>query len=90
MDLSIILDKIEWHYVYIKDFNKFMFNKTKHKNKIYFCKYCLQYFSSESILVKHKNICLKKGFLYKWFLHKNIKITFFAVLLTNLFASYNL
>ena len=35
-----------------------MFNKTKNKNKQYFCKYCLQCFSSERIFVEHKEICL--------------------------------
>ena len=59
MDLLIILDKIKSHYLYIKDFNKFMFNKTKNKSKKYFYKYCLQCFSSERILVEHKEICLK-------------------------------
>ena len=33
--------KIIWnenkHFVYIKDFNRFMFNQTKHKNKKHFC-----------------------------------------------------
>ena len=58
MDLLIISDKIKSH-VYIKDFNKFMFNKTKNKNKKYYCKYCLQCFSSERILVE---ICLKKNY----------------------------
>ena len=59
MDLLIISDKIKSYYVYIKDFNKFTFNKTKNKNKKYFCKYCLQCFTSERILVEHKEICLK-------------------------------
>ena len=36
-----------------------MCNKTKHKNKKYFCKYCLQCFSSEKILIEHKETCLK-------------------------------
>ena len=36
-----------------------MLNKTKNKKKIYFCKSCLQCFSSESVLVEHKKICLK-------------------------------
>ena len=35
------------HYVYIKDFNRFMFNKNRCKNKKWFCKSCLQCFSSE-------------------------------------------
>ena len=33
--------------------------KQKTKSKKYFCKYCLQCFSSERFLVKHKEICLK-------------------------------
>ena len=33
--------------------------KQKNKHKIYFCKYCLQCFSSDRILVEHKEICLE-------------------------------
>ena len=40
--------------VYIKDFSTFMFHKTKNKNKKWFCKSCLQCFSSENMLIKHK------------------------------------
>ena len=46
------------HYVYIKDSNRFMFYKTKNKNKKYFCKSCLQCFSSKNVLAKHKEDCL--------------------------------
>ena len=35
-----------------------MFNKTKTKYKKYFCKCCLQCFSSEKVLIKHKENCL--------------------------------
>ena len=35
-----------------------MCNKTKTKNKICFCKYCLQFFSSVRILTEHKENCL--------------------------------
>ena len=35
-----------------------MFNKTRHKGKKYFCKSCLQCFSSESVLNNHKKDCL--------------------------------
>ena len=31
-----------------------MFNKTKHKTKKHFCRYCLQCFSSERVLIEHK------------------------------------
>ena len=50
----MIRDKNNSHYVYINDFNRFMCNKTKTKNKKHFCKYCLQWFSSERVLVEHK------------------------------------
>ena len=46
------------HYVLIKDFNRLMFNKNKSKNKKWFCKICLQCFSSEIVLNNHKKDCL--------------------------------
>ena len=46
------------HYVHIKDLNTFMFHKTKNKNRKWFCKSCLQCFSSEKVLKKHKEDCL--------------------------------
>ena len=33
MDLLLITDENKSHYVYIKDFDRFMFHKTKNKNK---------------------------------------------------------
>ena len=36
MDLLLIFEENKSHDVYIKDFNKFMFDKTKNKNKKYF------------------------------------------------------
>ena len=46
------------HYAYFKDFDRFMFHKRKSKNKRLFCKSCLQCFSSEYVLIKHKENCL--------------------------------
>ena len=40
--LLLIYDKSQ-HYVYIKDFNRFMFHKTRNKNKKWFCRSCLQF-----------------------------------------------
>ena len=40
LDLLFISNGFTNHYVYIKDFNRLMFNKTKHKGKKYFCKSC--------------------------------------------------
>ena len=58
MDLLLIFKDNKSHYVYIKDFNRLMFNKTENKNKKYFCRCCLQCFSSEKVLTDHKENCL--------------------------------
>ena len=58
MNLLLITQDINKHYVLIDDFNKFMYNKTKHKQKKHFCMHCLQCFSSERVLTEHKDNCL--------------------------------
>ena len=58
LDLLLIIDNDKSHYVYSKDFNRFMFYKTKNKNKKWFCKSYLQCFSSKNVLIKHKENCL--------------------------------
>ena len=58
MDLLLISNGFTNHYVYIKDFNRLMFNKTKNRNKKYFCKSCLQCFNSENVLLEHQKDCL--------------------------------
>ena len=50
MDLLLLIDDDQSHYVYIKDFDKFMFHKTKNKNKKYFCRSYLQCFSSKKCI----------------------------------------
>ena len=52
--LFLLIDDNKSHYVYVKDFNTFMFYKTKNKNKKWFCKSCLQCLSSENVLIRHK------------------------------------
>ena len=44
--------------MYIKDFDRFMFHKTKNRNKKWFCKSSFQYSSRESVLTKCKKNCL--------------------------------
>ena len=56
IDLLLLINDDKSHYVYIKDFNAFMFHKIKNKN--WFCKSCLQCFSSENVSIKHKEDCL--------------------------------
>ena len=58
MDLLQIFGGDKSHYVYIKDFDRFLFHKTKNKNKKYFCKSCLQCFSSKNVLTERKKVCL--------------------------------
>ena len=58
MDLLLLIDDDKSGYVYIKEFDRFIFHKTKNKNKKWFCRSCLQCFSSESVLIKHKENCL--------------------------------
>ena len=59
MNLLLITENKNNHYVLIKDFNKFMYNQTKHKERKHFCMYCLQCFSSERVLTDHKENCIQ-------------------------------
>ena len=58
IDFFLLVDNDKPHYVYIQDFNRFMFHNTKNKNKIWFCRRCLQSFSGKNVLTKHKEDCL--------------------------------
>ena len=57
-DLLLIFDRDKSNYIYIKDFDRFMFHKTKNKNKKYFCKSFLKCFSSKNVLTKHTKVFL--------------------------------
>ena len=86
MDLLLISNDFTSHYVYIKDFNRLMFNKAKNKNKKYFSKSCLQCFNNENVLNEHKkdcllinggqNIKLEKGFISFKNFNKQISVPF--------------
>ena len=58
MDFLLIIDENKSHYVCIKNFDRFMFHKAKNKNIKYFCKSCLQCFSSKNVLNNHKEVSL--------------------------------
>ena len=72
--------------MYIKDFDRFLFHKIKNKNKKYFCKSCLQCFSSKNVLAEHKVVCLtindtqsvrlEKGKIDFKFFFKQIPVSF--------------
>ena len=86
LDLLLISNDFTSHYVYIKDFGRLMLSKTKNKNKKYFCKNCLQYFSSENVLLEHKKYCslinggqnvkLEKGFIESKNFNIQISVSF--------------
>ena len=59
VDINDKIDEIKsYHYVLIKDFNSFMYDKTKNEHKKYYCMSCLQHFPSESRLESHKKDCM--------------------------------
>ena len=58
MNLLMIHEDNKSHNVYVKDFNRLMFNVNKHCEKKWFCMRCLQHFSSEIVLEKYKDDCL--------------------------------
>ena len=59
MELLLITEGRKKHYVLIKDFNKLLYNQTKHESRKHFCMYCLQCFSSERVLNKHLENCIQ-------------------------------
>ena len=88
LDLLLISEEEKQHYVWIKDFNRFMFKQNKHQHRQYFCTYCLQYFPSKETLNKRTPNCIvvngkqavrmpKKGslVLFKNF-HKQLPVFF--------------
>ena len=58
MNLLLITKDEKKHYVLIKDFNAFMYNQSKHKERKHFCMYRLQCFSSIEILDAHRKNCI--------------------------------
>ena len=58
LNILLITKRKEQHYVLIEDFNKFMYNQTKHACTKHFCMHCLQCFGSEIILNNHIENCI--------------------------------
>ena len=54
LNLLLITENGKSHYVFIKDFNRLMVSRTKHKDKKHYCMSCLQSFTIEEILSNHK------------------------------------
>ena len=58
LKLLLIAEGENQPYVLINDFNRVMYNKTKHKERKHFCMRCLECFSSKEILPNHKTNCM--------------------------------
>ena len=58
LNVLLISNEEKSHYVFIKDFNRLMYSKTKHKDRNHFCMSCLQNFTTKEILNSHRERCL--------------------------------
>ena len=59
MELLLITEGKKTHYALIKDFNKLMYTKTRHKERKHFCMHCLQCFSTDIVLKNHVKNCIE-------------------------------
>ena len=46
LSLLLITRDDKSHYAFIRDFNKLMSSSTKHKDRKYYCRHCLQSFAT--------------------------------------------
>ena len=58
LNVLLISNEEKSHYVFIKDFNRLMYSRTKHKDRKHFCMSCLQNFTTKEILNNHKEQCV--------------------------------
>ena len=58
IDLLVTSNSETNHYVWIRDFNKLCYNITKCKTKKFFCKHCIQHFTSQDRLEQHLLDCV--------------------------------
>ena len=59
LNLLVISEDNKKHYVLITDFDRFMYDITKNKQKQHFCMYCLQHFRTKTTLNKHTENCFE-------------------------------
>ena len=89
VDLLYIVDKDNYHYCLIKNFNGLMHRHNKHNSKKFFCKFCLHAFSREELLQEHLPDCMSLNGVQKTSLpepgdnnlhfenhHKGLKVPF--------------
>ena len=61
LNVLLITKGDDSHYVFIKDIEKLLSSqiRTKTKGKKHICLHCIQNFTSEDVLKKHKTLCMK-------------------------------
>ena len=59
LDLLFIGEGEKKHYVFIKDFNTFMYDHSLHRGRKHLYRYCLHAFIKEEILKRHIKDCFK-------------------------------
>ena len=90
MELLLITEGENKHYVLIKDFNKLMFNQTKHEHRKHFCMHCLQCFSREDVLTEHKNNCISINGEQAIKMPEKVKVTKYILKITTNSYQYHL
>ena len=58
LNVLLISSEEKSHYVFIKDFSRLMYPRTKHQHKKHFCMLCLQNFTTKEILNSCREKCL--------------------------------
>ena len=51
------------HYIWIKDFSRFLSDLTKNHNKMYYCKRCFGRYTTEEHLQRHQRLCTREDYI---------------------------
>ena len=74
-DFLLIEEKVQCHYVLIKDFSTFVCNQILHRNRQHICRYCFKSFSAAQLLERYANNCFEingNQMIGKWL--KKVKV----------------
>ena len=54
----LLIEKVgKFHYTWVKNLNRLLYDQSKHREKIHFCERCLHGYSREDLLEAHKPDC---------------------------------
>jgi len=87
VDLLLISEGDKYHYVWIRSFNRLMYDQSKHKENKFFCTNCFHACTSQAVLDKHLADCKGNGWskaetvdkIIKFENHKNELPTGFVI-----------